>query len=252
MKAARSQLASYEAEVEDICQRVGASCNDKDVVGKSKSRLATLDGSLEKLQGNIDAIVLEGDQEEERAARKQLVQRVNELAPRIAEVHKAVLHAASTAALALKDAGNTALKKGDNTAALQRYSEAIALDSKNHLFYSNRSACLQKLKQWKKAESDAREALKLNVDFVKGYMHCSRCHMQMKQYAEAATCVENAPLALQSTPEMNTLKLELATQLKAVGNADFKVRYSLACRSLASSPLPRSLFSAVRSCLAAH
>jgi hypothetical protein len=145
MKAARLQLAAYEAEVEDIFQRVGTSCNDKGVVGKSKSRLATLDGSLDKLVCTIDAIVLEGDQEEERAARKQLVQRTNELAPRIADVHKAVLSAASTAALALKDAGNAALKRGDNAAALQRYSEAIALDTTNHLFYSNRSACLQKM-----------------------------------------------------------------------------------------------------------
>jgi len=43
----------------------------------------------------------------------------------------------------LKDEGNALFGKQDYVGASQKYSEAIALDDKNAVLYSNRAACFQ-------------------------------------------------------------------------------------------------------------
>lgn len=72
-----------------------------------------------------------------------------------------------TSANDFKDKGNEAMKNGDNKDAVEHYSAAIALDSDNHVFYSNRSAAYCKLELFDKALEDADECVKINPKWGK-------------------------------------------------------------------------------------
>ncbi len=57
---------------------------------------------------------------------------------------------------------NAACQAGDFATAVRLYSEAIELDPRNHILYSNRSAALIKLGQFGRALQDAAKAKQLN------------------------------------------------------------------------------------------
>ena len=72
-----------------------------------------------------------------------------------------------TTAEEFKTKGNQALAAGKEKEAVEHYSSAIALDSTNHVFFSNRSAAYCKLQQYDKALEDAEECIKLNPTWSK-------------------------------------------------------------------------------------
>ena len=72
-----------------------------------------------------------------------------------------------TTASEFKEKGNQALAAGREKEAVEHYSSAIALDSTNHVFFSNRSAAYCKLQQYEKALEDANECIKLNPTWSK-------------------------------------------------------------------------------------
>ena len=57
----------------------------------------------------------------------------------------------------LKDQGNKAFAAKDYDKAIDLFTQAIALDSKNHVLWSNRSAARAGKKEWEAALSDAEE-----------------------------------------------------------------------------------------------
>ncbi|CAD6208431.1 GSCOCG00003443001-RA-CDS, partial [Cotesia congregata] len=69
----------------------------------------------------------------------------------------------------LKDKGNAALQEGKYEDAIKFYTEAIALDGKNHVLYSNRSAAHAKSGNYEKALEDAEKTVSLKSDWAKGY-----------------------------------------------------------------------------------
>jgi len=87
-----------------------------------------------------------------------------------------------------KELGNEAFGSKDYDGAAQLYGEAIKLDPKNHIYYSNRSACYVSLGQWVKASEDAKECLKLNPNFLKAYyrLALSLCEIGDLDAAHAA------------------------------------------------------------------
>ena len=62
---------------------------------------------------------------------------------------------------------NTACQNGDFETAVNLYTEAIALDRKNHILYSNRSAAYIKMGKFAKAHQDAVKAKELNPEWPK-------------------------------------------------------------------------------------
>lgn len=77
----------------------------------------------------------------------------------------------SIQANALKDQANKAFAAKQYDSALDLYSQAIALDPKNHVLYSNRSAAYAGKKQWDLALQDAEEVswVPLRDAFVFGW-----------------------------------------------------------------------------------
>lgn len=70
---------------------------------------------------------------------------------------------------ALKAEGNKAFAAKDFTTAIDKFSQAIELDSSNHVLYSNRSGSYASLKQYEKALEDANKCTELKPDWSKGW-----------------------------------------------------------------------------------
>ena len=67
-----------------------------------------------------------------------------------------------------KEEGNQLYKTRNYREALQKYSEAIELCPQTAAFYGNRSACHMMLSQFTQALADAKNAVQLDAEFVKG------------------------------------------------------------------------------------
>jgi len=103
---------------------------------------------------------------------------------------------------AYKALGNDAFASKDFAKAIEHYTKAIQLDSKNHVFFSNRSASYAGLKEWSKAMDDAKECIRLDPLFVKGYYRLAMAQLESEQYDMAQSTIKqglaidtnNAPL----------------------------------------------------------
>lgn len=69
--------------------------------------------------------------------------------------------------------------------AIDAYTEAINLDGKNHVLYSNRSAAYAKAGKYEEALSDANETIQLNPTWPKGYSRKGSALSYMQKYADA-------------------------------------------------------------------
>lgn len=65
--------------------------------------------------------------------------------------------------------GNNFFKAKSYQQAIDKYTEAIALDPSDVTFYSNRSACYAALNMWAEAAEDGRQCIITDRSFVKGY-----------------------------------------------------------------------------------
>jgi predicted esterase len=86
---------------------------------------------------------------------------------------------APVAAALRKEEGNVHFKAKRFDQAIASYTAAIELDSSNHVFFGNRSACYLALKDWEAAGSDAAESLKIDEDFLKGYARLATAQMSL-------------------------------------------------------------------------
>ncbi|KAJ3186783.1 hypothetical protein HK101_009602 [Irineochytrium annulatum] len=85
----------------------------------------------------------------------------------------------------LKTQGNKAFSSGDFKTAIGFFSQAIEQDPKNHVLFSNRSACHASLKDYVKALEDAEETVKLNPSWAKGYSRQGAAYYGLARYKEA-------------------------------------------------------------------
>eukprot|EP00002_Diphylleia_rotans_P014396 TRINITY_DN2805_c0_g1_i1.p1 TRINITY_DN2805_c0_g1~~TRINITY_DN2805_c0_g1_i1.p1 ORF type:complete len:569 (+),score=168.32 TRINITY_DN2805_c0_g1_i1:83-1789(+) len=69
----------------------------------------------------------------------------------------------------LKAQGNAAFSAGKFQEAIDFFTQAIAVDPKNHVLYSNRSASYASLRNYEKALTDADMTIKIKPDWAKGY-----------------------------------------------------------------------------------
>lgn len=93
-------------------------------------------------------------------------------------------------ALEWKTKGNAALSAGNNSEAIDCYSQAIELDNTQHVFYSNRSAAYLSNKETEKALEDAENCIKLKSDWSKGYARKGAALHSMQKYGEALEAYE--------------------------------------------------------------
>lgn len=96
----------------------------------------------------------------------------------------------------LKDEGNAEFSAGKWEAALAKFTEAIRLDSTNHILYSNRSASNLQLLRTRDAVSDAQECVRLAPSWAKGYSRLGAALLADKQAIASLAAYEKG-LALE-------------------------------------------------------
>lgn len=110
----------------------------------------------------------------------------------------------------LKEQGNAALSLGNFEAAIKYYTEAIALDPKNHVLYSNRSAAFAKDENFTAALEDANQTIVLNPTWSKGYSRKGSALAYLGRHDEAIQAYEKG------------LELEPGNEQLAAGLAETK------------------------------
>ena len=108
-----------------------------------------------------------------------------------------------------KAEGNAALKKGRLTAALNRYTEAIHLKGDFPACFSNRSMVHYRMKAYDLAAKDAEECIRLDPEFIKGYMRLAAAQISLKRYAAAKDTVRAGMAKKLDEPELVKLLHEV-------------------------------------------
>ncbi|KAG7096593.1 hypothetical protein E1B28_004012 [Marasmius oreades] len=102
---------------------------------------------------------------------------------------------------ALKDQGNKAFAAKDWDKAIDLFTQAIAIDPKNHVLYSNRSASYAGKKVWTSALKDAEQCIEVNPQWSKGYARKGAALHGARKYDEAIEAY-NAGLKIEDSPAL--------------------------------------------------
>ncbi|KAL3666307.1 hypothetical protein V7S43_008559 [Phytophthora oleae] len=97
---------------------------------------------------------------------------------------------AAEQAAALRQEGNDAFKRRQFEEAKQLYSEAIQLQSTDHLLFGNRSAACHQLKEYQQALDDAERAIDLAPSWPKGYLRKAAACEALQDWDEALVAYE--------------------------------------------------------------
>jgi DnaJ family protein C protein 7 len=89
-----------------------------------------------------------------------------------------------------KEEGNQLYKAKKYLEALAKYSAAIELCPENPAFYGNRSACHMMLSQYNKALEDAKTAVRIDSNFVKGFVRISKCCVALGDTTSAKQAID--------------------------------------------------------------
>jgi len=106
--------------------------------------------------------------------------------------------------------GNKVFMEGENVKASKFYTLAIANDPTNHVFFSNRSACNFNMRQYQGALYDAKQCIRLNPKWPKGYFRLAATQNALKQYDAAKATVAKGLALDNSNVDLKSLEAELA------------------------------------------
>lgn len=84
-----------------------------------------------------------------------------------------------------KTQGNDEFKKGNHAKAIEFYTYATEVDPKNPVYFTNRSMCYYKMKEWQKSLRDAEKAVALNSSWVKGFYRAGMAQVELGLLKEA-------------------------------------------------------------------
>ena len=84
-----------------------------------------------------------------------------------------------------KARGNEKFKAGSFPEAIKEYSEAIARDPTNAVYYNNRAAAYTKLADFGRAKEDCEKALELDPSYVKAWARKGSIEFFIKEYHKA-------------------------------------------------------------------
>lgn len=101
---------------------------------------------------------------------------------------------------ALKAEGNKAIGAKDYDNAVARYSEAIALNPYNVVYYSNRAAAYTSSNQLQKAVEDAEKAIELDPSFTKAYSRLGLAQYNLGNVVAAMKAYERGIAAEGANP----------------------------------------------------
>jgi len=114
--------------------------------------------------------------------------------------------------------GNEAFAAKEFPKAVQYYTQAIQKEPRNHVFFSNRSASYAGLEQWDKAAEDAKECIRLDPSFVKGYYRLATAQSELQEH-DAALATIRQGLAVDANNPQLTKQMRIVQQNKKLAQA---------------------------------
>ncbi|NXP53065.1 TTC31 protein, partial [Heliornis fulica] len=114
--------------------------------------------------------------------------------------------------LILADRGNKAAQQGRYAEAVQAFTEAVALNPKEHRLFGNRSYCYEKLRRYEEALRDAQMSLRLKPGWPKGFFRKGKALRGLQCYTEAISTFEEL-LCLDSADTEAAAQLEACRAL---------------------------------------
>ena len=132
--------------------------------------------------------------------------------------------------------GNQAFAAKDFSTAVDLYSQAIQKDPKNHVFVSNRSASYGGLEQWDKARDDAKECIRLDPSFVKGYYRLASAQMALQDHDGALATIRQGLTVEPNNPQL-TKQMKIVQQQKKLMHAKAQTPTSANSSSLMAAGL---------------
>jgi len=175
-----------------------ASRADYKIVAKSFARIGNAYKAMDKLD------------EAKRAYEDSLMEdRVDDVEKRLKNLQKELKKRETEAYLSPEKAeearqeGNELFKNGKFAEAIVKYSDAMKRNPKDHVPYSNRAACYQKLMEWQLALKDAETCVTMEPTFVKGWSRKAGIHYFLKEYHK---CMDSYNEILKLEPENEEAK----------------------------------------------
>ncbi|KAJ8433065.1 hypothetical protein Cgig2_015428 [Carnegiea gigantea] len=92
----------------------------------------------------------------------------------------------------LRQDGNTCFNKHRLGAAIDAYTEAIALCPNVPVYWTNRALCHRKRNDWKRVEEDCRRAIRLDHNSVKAHYMLGLALLHKEEYSEGVKELEKA------------------------------------------------------------
>jgi len=112
----------------------------------------------------------------------------------------------------LKDQGNKALAANNIDDAIKFYTQAIELDGKNHVLYSNRSAAYAKSGKFHQALEDAEKTVSLKPDWAKGYSRKGSALAYLNRIEESIEAYEKGLMLDPTNEQIKTSLQEVRSQ----------------------------------------
>lgn len=113
------------------------------------------------------------------------------------------------AAEALKAQGNAFFKSGQYQAAIDKYEEASKLDPSVPAYFSNAAACYEKLGKYEEMAESARNCIKADRAFVKGYFRLATAQKAMNDLTACVKSLESGLAVQSSNPDLKRMKKEV-------------------------------------------
>lgn len=110
--------------------------------------------------------------------------------------------------------GNAAYKEGEYTEARELYTKAIYHNPNNAGYYGNRSATLLMLEEYQSALEDAITSIKLDEQFIKGYLRAAKCHLML---GNPSLSIDYYRKVLERSPTNTQAKQEVSVGTNDVG-----------------------------------
>lgn len=85
----------------------------------------------------------------------------------------------------LKDEGNDLFAKSQYKEAIEKYTQAIALNDQNEIYWCNRAFANLKSENFGSAITDASQSIELNPKHVKAYFHRGTAHLVLAHLDDA-------------------------------------------------------------------
>ncbi|CBF82501.1 hypothetical protein AN9124.2 [Aspergillus nidulans FGSC A4] len=122
---------------------------------------------------------------------------------------------------ALKAEGNKAFAAKDYPTAVEKFTQAIELDSNNHVLYSNRSAVYAAQQEYEKALADAEKAVEIKPDWSKGHQRKGAAYRGIGDLLAAHDAYEEAlklePGNTQAQSGLDAVKRAINAEAQADG-----------------------------------